>query len=529
MQWYRWGIVGLGLILAAAPTARAGAPDDALALADKIDDQLSARWVAERITAADPADDAVWLRRVWLDVAGKIPPASEVRRFLKDTSPDKRRKVVADLLESSGYVTNFANVWRSALLPEVDSNPNLAYLSLGFDAWLTKHLTDNTPYDKMVRELLTVPIGNDGQRYSNVYGDANQESPLSFYVAKEFKPENLAASTSRLFLGVRIECAQCHDHPFATWKRDQFWGTAAFFAGIQGRGQDGYFNVVKELRDRRELPIPGTDRTAQASFLDGSEPKWKYKQGARAALADWVTARDNPFFARATVNRVWGHFYGVGLVEPVDDFKDTNPPSHPALLDELARQFVAHDYDLKFLVRAITATKSYALSSEVADPTQDNPRLFAHVSVKGLSPDQLFDSFSQATGYVDPNPRAQRLYGFGTPRYDLLSKFSHQDHPTEFQMSIPQALGMMNSRLVSEATTADKGKTLGAVADAPFLDTAGKIEALYLAALSRKPTPEESAKLVAYVNKGGPKGDPKRALGDVFWALLNSSEFILNH
>jgi hypothetical protein len=532
---YRIWILGLGLLLAAATAARAEPPApgsdaaDVQALAARIDLLIAQKWEANHARPAPVADDATWLRRLYLDVAGKIPPPSEVRRFVRDPAPDKRLRAVERLLDSPGYVSNFTNVYRHILLPEADTNFQIGYISMGFEAWLTKQFTENVRYDKMVHELLTIPLGNDAQRNFDFYGQGSRETPMAFYLAKEGKPENLAATTARVFLGVRVECAQCHDHPFAKWTREQFWGQASFFAGIQSRGQNGFIYQMRELTDRRELPIPGTERVAQASFLDGKEPQWKFKVGARQTLADWMTAGDNPFFARAAANRLWAHFFGIGLVEPVDDFKDENPPSHPELLDLLGREFAAHKFDVKFLVRAITASEAYQLASATTDPTQEDARLFAKMAVRGLTPEQLFDSFAQATGYKDGTPRGQRRFVFGTPRQEFLNKFTQQDRLTEFQTSIPQALALMNSRLIADATSPERSETLGAIVDAPFMDTRGRIEALFLTTLSRQPTPDEINRLVPYVDGGGAKKNSKRALADVFWALLNSAEFILNH
>jgi hypothetical protein len=515
---------------AAAPVSPTINPVEVQALAAKIDAYLAAGWEANHARPAALTDDATFLRRVYLDLAGKIPTASEVRRFLKDPAPDKRQRVVERLLDGPAYISHFTNVWRALMLPEGESNIQIRYVRNSFETWLTKQFTDNVPYDKMVRDLITTPLGNGSQPDYNLYGDGNGgENPKIYYLAKGAKPENLAAATSRLFLGVRLECAQCHDHPFARWKREQFWGQAAFFGGLQSKEQDGYIYQLRELADRRELPIPGTDRVAQASFLDGTEPQWKFRVGSRVTLADWMTSGENPFFARATANRLWSHFFGIGIVEPADDFKEENPPSHPELLDELARQLVAHQFDFKFMIRAITASNAYQLSSVTTDPTQEDPRLFARMAVKGLSPEQLFDSFSQATGFKDPTPRNQLVFQFGTNRSDFLAKFSQQDRRTEFQTSIPQALALMNSGLVTDATNLDRGETLGAIAGAPFLDTRGKIEAMFLTTLSRMPTVEEESRLANYVDNGGVKKNSKRALADVFWALLNSAEFILNH
>jgi hypothetical protein len=527
------------LVLAAAPAAvpaRAEPPAPATRagarrLAARIDAFLAARWEKEGMQPADPADDATFLRRLSLDVAGRIPAVSDVRRFLADRSADKRDRAIDELLDSPTYARHFANTWLDLLAPEAAADFERRFLLPGLDAWLRKQFTENAPYDRMVRELLTLPLGSDPRqrqlaRIALFRGDG-EPSPIGFYVAKEGKPENLAASTARLFLGVRLECAQCHDHPTGRWTREQFWGQAAFFAGLRPQ-RNGDMEPPTEVPDRRELPIPNTERVAQARFLDGTEPQWRFRTSARTTLADWVTRRDNPFFARATVNRLWAHFFGTGLVEPVDDFNDANPPSHPELLDELARQFADHGFDLKFLIRALAHCKAYQLQSTRGPSAR---RLYECMAVKGLTPPQLYDSFCQATGYRDPNGTdlRRRLSHDGSPRSQFLAKFGQPEKRTEAQTSIPQALALMNSRLVSEATDPDKGDLLGAVASAPFLDTRGRVETLFLATLSRPPRPEEAARLVAYVEKGGAAGDPKKALSDVFWALLNSTEFLFNH
>jgi Protein of unknown function (DUF1553)/Protein of unknown function (DUF1549) len=335
-----------------------------------------------------------------------------------------------------------------------------------------------------------------------------------------------------MFLGIKLECAQCHDHPFAKWTRQQFWEYAAFFSGIQPGQQGNFFAGGQDRPDLRQLKIAGTDKVVQARFLDGTEPEWRAGSNTRVTLADWMTRADNPFFARAAANRLWSHFFGIGLTEPVDEPADDNPPSHPELLDDLARQLAEHQFDIKFLIRAILTSKAYQLTSAGGDPGQDDPRLFARMAIKGLTPEQLFDSLAQATGYREPprslDPRAF-LFNGNTPRGDFLSKFASQGKRTEHQTSILQALALMNGRFVGDATSLERSEVLAAVIDAPFLDTAQRIEALYLASLTRKPTTGETARMLRYVEGGGAKKDPKTALADVFWVLLNSSEFLLNH
>jgi hypothetical protein len=539
MTRHRICIVALAaLAAAAAPRAWADPPaagrDDARGLAARIDELIDARLAQAGVKPAPLADDAAVLRRLSLDLVGKVAPVADVRRFLADPSSDKRARAVDRLLDSPGYVNHFTNLWVGLLMPEANADLQRRFLIPGLEGWVRQQFAANTGYDRMVRALLTVPLKSDRDAMLELqlaYGGEGTPSPLMFYMAKEGKPENLAASTARLFLGVRLECAQCHDHPFGRWTREQFWGQAAFFAGItrpRNRG-DFFFGNLTEVPDRRELAIPGTERIAQARFLDDTEPRWRFKVGARTTLADWMTARDNPFFARAAVNRMWAHFFGIGLVDPVDDFNDANPPSHPELLDELARQFAAHDFDLQFLIRALTLSKAYQRSSVYPGPARPDPRLFARMAVKGLSAEQLYDSIAQATGLRDQTPLNRRRFIFGAPRNEFMDKFTAQEKPTEVHTSIPQALALMNSGLIAEATHPERGDTLAAVAHAPFMTTAGRVETLFLAALGRKPRPDEADKFVRYVDGGGGAGDPKKALADVFWALLNSTEFMFNH
>jgi hypothetical protein len=228
---------------------------------------------------------------------------------------------------------------------------------------------------------------------------------------------------------------------------------------------------------------------------------------------------------------MWEHFFGIGLVDPVDDFTGENLPSHPELLAELARQFIAHDYDLKYLIRVLTATKAYQLTSAVSHNTQQNPRLFARMAVKALTPEQLFDSLAQATGYYELN-RAQVFDPFAanSVRSEFLEAFANStDSRTEQQTTILQALALMNGQFIADATSLEKSTTLAAVADFPLMTTPERVEALYLATLVRPPRPAELERMVQYVEAGGPAKDSKRALGDLLWALLNSSEFLLNH
>ncbi|MBS0208189.1 MAG: DUF1553 domain-containing protein [Planctomycetes bacterium] len=479
-------------------------------LATRIDARLNERIAQAHVKPAPQADDAEFLRRLSLDLTGRIPYVSEVRAFLADTSADKRRVAIERRLASPEYVSNFAHVWRAILLAQATAQ-DMAFVESQLESWLTQRLRENAPYDQMVREILTVPLGD---RIASNSTTQIVATPLAFYQANELKPETLASAVSRVFLGVNLECAQCHNHPFARWKQEQFWEFAGFFAGVQRLRPDNAFAAAPEMMDRRSLMIVGTERTVQARFLDGAEPDWSQRQSPRAALADWITADDNPYFARAAVNRLWAHFFGRGLVNPLDDLGGISAPSHPELLDELAQAFVASGYDLKFLIRAIVSSQAYQRTSRQTDSSQQEPALFARMVLRGLTPEQLFASLAVATGCGEESRGA------------IKTRFSSLERPNEMETSILQSLAVMNGQLASTVTSPSESKTLAAVIDAPFLDLNAKIETLYLATLSRQPTEAESAQMRTYLSS---QLDEREALADVFWALLNSAEFKLNH
>ncbi len=526
----------MGLLACATVCGAEPAPaHDVQLLAEKIDQHIARRWTESGVVPAAVADDAEFLRRVYLDLAGRIPSVEEARTFIEDRHADKRSRLVERLLSSPRYVAHFTNVWRTRLLPEANNNFQVRIQQNSFEAWLRKQLARNAGYDAMVRELLTAPLGTGGFPFGALNADPG---PLAYYVAKELKPENLAASTARMFLGVSVECAQCHNHPFAEWKREQFWGFAAFFAGVKTNRQMDFILPGAEDAAKHEMTIPGTSTVVQANFLDGTAPTWKAGTGSRATLAAWVTAKDNPFFARAAVNRMWAYFLGTGLVEPVEDMVGgAGKGNHPELLDLLAREFAEHQFDLKFLIRAITASRAYQLTSAGPKDGDDDPSLFARMPLRGLTGEQLFDSVAQATGYRDTgddNTLAGLLGGNRSARSEFLNRFAPGERAVDAETSILQALSLMNGKVTAAATTLERSETLAAITDAPFLNTGQCVESLYLAALARKPTKKELDRAVKFVEDAAKDAKDARAarnnaLADVFWVLLNSPEFILNH
>jgi hypothetical protein len=501
-----------GLALAAGRAGAAG--DDPQALADRIDRRLAASQAGAKVEPAALADDAEFQRRVTLDLVGRIPTVAEARAFQADPAADRRRRLIDRLLDRPGYAGCFARFWGERWLPQGDAQ--FENLKPEFLDWLRERLRQNAPYDRMAREVLgAAGAGPEERRRGG-------GTLRLFLQANEFKPENLAASVSRVFLGVSLECAQCHDHPTAAWKRAQFWGFAAFFAG----GPEDRPGRLLRLTD------PGTRREAVPRFPDGTAPSWSddpRRAAGRHVLADWMTDRRNPYFARTAVNALWAHFFGPGLAEWLDDLGSAPADGEPDLLDELGRAFADRGFDLKFLIRAITLSRAYQRTSAGAGDAPD-PRLFARAAVRPLSGDQLYDSLLIATG-LDEDALA-RPAGYGkpevAPRQAFLAFFAKGEAAASGR-TILQALLMMNGRLTGDATDLKRGRTLSAVAEAPFLNTDGRVETLYLAALGRRPRAAERERLVTYVESGGPHRDRNRALADVFWVLLNSAEFGTNH
>jgi hypothetical protein len=518
-----------------------------------IDELINKRLREAGVQPAPLTDDAHFFRRVSLDLLGKIPNLLDVRDFIDPTNddPNKRWNYVEKMLKDEAYANHFANVWRASIVPSSNDNFQARALLPQFEEWFKGHLKNNTPYDKIVREILTAqPLFGGFQPNGAMQGG---NSPSAFYFANELKPENLAGSTARLFLGVKLECAQCHAHPFAKWTRNQFWEYAAFFGGInpnQGRGRK--VNNNNNNNSGRQITIPGINKTVKAKFLTGQEPAWKNGDDSRKILADWVTANDNPYFARAAVDMVWQYFFGVSLLEPIIEPNEDTPISHPELLDELTRQFVAHKYDLKFLIRAIVHSQAYQRSSEPAGKgTPDDLLLFARMPVRGLSPEQIFDSISEATDYKQPPIQQNRQQFFFqgplTPRDEFLNKFTSEDKRNERETSILQALLMMNGGFLAKRTKLDPTMTSDKTATLSELDRQNinvslhtlalqqdkaldkRLESLYLLVLSRPPRPDEMERMTRYVQGGGPAHDPRQAFADVYWALLNSGEFMLNH
>ena len=508
------------------------------ALSKRIDEHIAAVQKKAGVAAIPPAEHAAFFRRLHLDLVGIIPTLIDMRDYLDNEDPQKLWEWSERFLEAKSYSRHFGAVLRAHILN--GANQQAQPFLPPFELWLKDRLQNNLGYDKIVHELLTPgsEAMNQNMRFRPNMSASMGGSPAAFYLASESKAENLAGSASRVFLGVKLECAQCHPHPFAKWTREQFWEFAAFFTGTQQVFQqfDGP-NPAPNPRasTAREITIPGTNKVVKAKFLGGEEPKWKDNVATRIVLADWLTSGKNPYFAKATVDMVWSYFFGISLLEPIMEPNEDSPITHPELLDEMAQKLIEHNFDLKYLIRAIVHTQAYQRSSgSHGKVTPDDYVLFTRMPVRGLSPEQLYDSVIEAA--VGPKGHSenpyQPVYDFqprpGNPaRNQFLIKFANQDKRHESQTSILQALYLMNNGFLADKIKNNSNLDTLAAQSSKYRSTEDRIRTLFLMSLSREPRPEERERLVTFVESGD--ANQRQRLGDILWALLNSAEFRLNH
>lgn len=484
------------------------------ALVASIDQALADGWRRAGATPAPESDDAEFVRRVYLDLTGVIPRVAEVREFLADSRGDKRERLIDSLVESPRHATHLANHWRNVLLPGGVSPENLPNAA-GVQNWLRAQFADNIRYDRLVSDFLVVTSGNE-------------TGPALFYTSLELKPEKLAAATARIFLGLQIECAECHHHPFDKWRQEEFWGYAAFFARLRQPRMEGQpLRASIEDLEAGEVKLPGSETVVLPAFPGGGRPGDGEIGTRREQLAIWMASRDNPYLARAAVNRVWAHLFGRGLVEPVDDLSPQNPPSHPEIMDALTRYFVATGFDLRELYRALTRTQAYGLSS-VSSDAAPAAELFASREMKPLSADQMFDSLERLR--LNP-PQIMGGNPLNSPLADprrqaFLAKFPPPGRSAvEYQSGVLQALTLLNGEATTNLSQSDNGGLLAAIRS-PLFNHEERVRILFLAALARLPNDQELARFADHLRKGPPE---PQAAEDLLWVLINTAEFAFNH
>jgi hypothetical protein len=551
-----------------------------------IDELVFKKLKAAGMPPSEPCDDATFIRRVTIDVAGRLPTADETRRFLAESggpsagdqptanqqagvaraasadstessgsslSPGERagvrgktpspasrseaaREALIDrLLDSADYADYFANKW-SALLRNKRTEAKQARSTYAFHAWIRDSLLDNKPYDRFVREILTAS------------GDLEDNPAVAWY-HRVREPQAELEDTAQLFLGMRLQCAQCHHHPFEKWSQQDYYSLAAFFTQVShkvGTEPDG-----EMIYARRTMPTATNKKTKQSvkpAGLGSGSLDLSADDDARQALADWMTGKDNPFFARSLVNRYWKHFFNRGIVEPEDDMRETNPPTNPELLDGLAAYFVAGGYDLKKLVRAICLSHVYQLSAAPNAYNRIDKQYFSRYYPKRLTAEVLFDAINQVTRTrskfdgLPPGTRAVCLpdNSFNASSY-FLTVFGRPDSSSACECersqdaSLAQSLHLLNAREIQAKLADDQGVAARLASDAKRSDDE-KLRELYLSAYAREPDGKESGLAREYIARKNTGKDDKEALAgrrqayeDIVWALINTKEFLFNH
>lgn len=498
------------------PEVAATTPN-ATTMAARVDELLAAKWREEGVEPAPVCDDAEFMRRAYLDLTGIIPTVARARGFLNDTRDDKRLRLINALLDSPAHATHLAHTWRGIMLPDGVTQRQLQNAAR-LESWLRAQFADNIRYDRVVADFLMC--------------SGDETGPTFFYASQDLKPEKLGASTARVFLGLQMQCAQCHDHPYDRWTQEDFWGYAAFFARLhQSQSQQQNRIRLADL-DRGEVMLPDSTTIVNPKYPGGAVASDEAEGARRVQLAVWTASRDNPYLARAVVNRVWAQLFGRGLVDPVDDFRETNPPSHPDLLEQLSTSFIKTGFDIHELYRALASTKAYQLTSRTGGEHSLSPRLFARMAVKPLTAEQLYDSLSQAlrrraAPRESDSPSNSSL--LDEDRQEFLAKMPlASQSATEYQSGVLQALTLINGSDIAAATDPKESGLLVAL-EAPIFTDQHRIETLFLATLSRPPSPEETSAFLGYLEDVNSTSERRQALGDILWALLNSAEFAMNH
>jgi hypothetical protein len=503
----------------------------ALARKNFVDEELFRRLEALRVPPSPLASDAAFLRRLSLDLTGEQPDTEQIRRFLADADPDKRLKLIDQLMASPDFVRFWEIKFGDMLQINVNRVGAGAY---AYETWLHNRLSENVPWDVIVRTLLTA-LGKptEGPVRDPKGGPAN-------YALDAPEPKERAEQAAQRFLGQRMRCAQCHDHPFDVWTQDDYFGLAAIFAKVEFTGAGPRAGGMMgeptvRVNPEGEVEHLRTKRAAEPRLLDGTPVKVGENDDPRKVLADWITAPNNPFFARATANWVWAQFFGKGIADPPDDLSRSNPPVHKELLDALARHFVAHKFDLRELIRTIVSSEAYGLSSATVLGNEHDTRLFSHHLPRPLTAHQMADALAQATSV--PNRFANRGPGTRaievtdpTVRNTILDTFGRCPRTngcaatTTPALSLRQALLLLGGDVVDSKVSSLNGYLAGYLALNPAPDEL--VENLYLRTLCRKPNDVE---LEHWTKELKSAKVLQEAAEDLFWALLNSREFAFNH
>ena len=508
-----------------------------------LDRHINAVLKKEGIHPSGPSEDTEFLRRIHLDLTGKIPTPEQILDFLNDGSPSKRQKKIDQLLGSETSLNYWTGIWVNWLIGRRGDDDDRR---VGLASWVNGALTKNMPYNQFVQEL----IAADGELKENGAGN--------YIMRYDRSPAVLTSHSSRLFLGIPMQCAECHDHKTEVWSQADYYGIAAFFTGIESQ-QKGYIQTVDMLGNekrmenflitnepRKSMWVERMDTEILPRFLGGAEYEGSLIK-RREALAEWMTDKSNPYFSRAIVNRIWKHFMGRAFVEPVDGFGEENPPTNPELLNWLAEDLVIHDYDLQHLMRTILNSETYQRTSQTNESNKDDEFYYSHAYLKPLSAEQFFYSLLQATDYerlqehaMDGSKRQGgedrrgMLRELERKKREHLNKFlflldnGEMEEIEAFNGTVPQALMMINGNMVNDsASHGERGSFVNYVLE-KWRQPADRLEHIYLNVLSRLPTAKEKTYFQRYMERSLYR-NKDFAYEDLYWVLLNSAEFSLNH
>lgn len=511
-------------------------------LRDVIDAQARAAWQREKITPARPAGDAEFMRRVYLDLIGVIPSYDEAREFLASTEANKRSQLIDRLLDDPRYAQHQADVWDMVLFGRHPPG-NDADKREGFQRWLREQFLQNRPYDQWVRDILRAE------------GNTVDDGAPMYYVQYKNRPGDAMEALTQQFLGVQLQCARCHDHPFEPWKQLDFYGMAAFLARLdvvnagkqgnftkfmigekstgdvlftgpvseQGAGKKGEPVKPRFLRGEELVEPPLREGFKEVKF-EANKPPPKPEFSRKDQLADWMTRSDNAYFARAVANRVWAQFLGRGIVHPVDNMSESNPPSHPELLNALTSSLVEHAFDLKWYIRELCNSRTYQLSS-AGSVKEASPHWFEQARLRPLSAEELIESWRVATGYDAAYTGKKSDDRYRPLGSGYLVRFFGQ--PTngvgDFQGGLQEHLYLNNGPL-GQLVAKGKGGLLDALTNSQDA-LPQRIDRLFLSVLTRQPTAEEREELSAYL------ADDKKGehLSEAIWVLMTCSEFRFSH
>lgn len=488
--------------------------------ANFIDEAVYAKLRELEINPSEVASDDEFLRRAYLDVIGELPSLDETLAFLADTAPDKRARLVDALVERPEYAEFWGLKWADLLRV---NNKNLTQTGVHkFRRWIVAALRDNVPYDQFVSRLLTAT----GSTFDN---------PPANYFRAAADTNDCTETTAQLFLGIRIQCAKCHNHPFERWTQDNYYGIGAFFNRLQRKPGPRAEELVVAVARGGEVTQPRTGRQMNPWLPLSGEAALPGEDDRRATLVAWLVRPDNPFFAQAHVNRVWGQLLGRGIVEPVDDFRASNPPSIKPLLDQLAADFVTHGYDQKQLLRTILKSHTYQASARANETNRQDTKYFSHAKTRLLTAEQLLDAICLVTGVAEkyaglppgtpatqlPSPDVGNYFlkVFGQPAREMACQCERSS-----ESNLSQALQMINGPLVHDKLRAE-GNRLRQLASAGQSDDE-IVKTLYLAAFCRVPNEAELAAAKTHI---AAQTDRLQALEDVCWAILNAKEFLFQH